>query len=324
MSQPRTYSRIVGTGHFLPERVVTNKDLEKLCDTSDEWIRERTGIEQRHYAAEDEGCLDLAYQAAIRAIDDAGVALSDIDLVIVATATSDYRSPSVATMLQHKLGVGNVMSFDISAACTGFLYGMEVVDQFVRAGTTKCALLVGAERISGVIDFEDRSTAVLFGDGAGAAIIQPSDETGILASNMYSDGGKADILYLTSGVPIYEEAETANKLYMKGQDVFKAAVKGMGEAISKTMEDANLTPEDLDWLVPHQANMRIIQAVGKRLKMDDDKVIVNVQNTANTSASTVPIALDKAIKEGRIKRGDTFITTAFGAGLVWGASAITL
>lgn len=324
MSQPRIYSRIVGTGHFLPENVVTNKDLEKLCDTSDEWIRERTGIEQRHYAVEGEGCLDLAYEAALRAIDNANVELSDIDLIVVATATSDYRSPSVAAMLQHKLGCESVMSFDISAACTGFLYGLTTVDQFVRNGTSKCALLVGSERISGVVDYNDRSTAVLFGDGAGAAILKPSEECGLLANNMYSDGGKADILYLTSGVPIYEPAETANKVFMKGQDVFKAAVKGMGDAITKTMEDANLTLDDVDWLVPHQANMRIIQAVGKRLKIDDEKVIVNVQNTANTSASTVPIALDKAIRDGRIKPGDTVITTAFGAGLVWGASAFTL
>jgi 3-oxoacyl-[acyl-carrier-protein] synthase-3 len=324
MSQPRIYSRIVGTGHYLPERIVTNKDLEAFCDTTDEWIRERTGIEQRHFAAEGEGCLDLAYQASIRAIDDAGVTASDIDLVIVASATSDYRSPSVAAMLQDKLGCNPVMSFDLQAACTGFLYGLHTVDQFVRAGTSKCVLLVGAERLSGVMDFEDRSTAVLFGDGAGAVIIQPSDETGLLASNMYSDGSKAGILGLMSGVPVYEPADQANKVYMKGQEVFKAAVKGMGDSIVKTMDDAGLSLKDVDWLVPHQANMRIIQSVGKRLKIDEDKVVINVQQTANTSASTVPIALDRAIKDGRIKRGDTIIATAFGAGLVWGSAALTL
>lgn len=324
MSQPRIYSRIVGTGHFMPERVVTNKDLEKVCDTSDEWIRERTGIEQRHCAAEGEGCLDLAYEAAVRALDDAGVTPKDIDLVIVATCTSDYRSPSVAAMVQHKLGCDTVMSFDVQAACTGFLYGLSVVDQFVRAGTSKCVLLIGSERLSGVMDYDDRTTAVLFGDGAGAVVIQPSEETGLLASNMYSDGSKAGILGLMSGVPVYEPADQANKVYMKGQEVFKAAVKGMGDSVVKTMDDANLSLDDIDWLVPHQANKRIIQAVGKRLKIDEDKVVVNVQHTANTSASTVPIALDKAIKDGRIKRGDTIMATAFGAGLVWGSTAFTL
>lgn len=324
MSQSRVFSRIVGTGHYLPERVVTNKDLEKICDTSDEWIRERTGIEQRHYAKDGEGCMDLAYEAAVRAIDDAGLTPQAIDLVIVATCTSDYRSPSVAAMVQNKLGCDTVMSFDIQAACTGFLYGLSVVDQFIRAGTSQCVLLIGSERFSGVMDYEDRSTAVLFGDGAGAVVIQPSEETGVLANNMYADGSKADVLTLTSGVPVYEPREKANKVTMKGQDVFKAAVRGMSDAVVKTMKDANLELAEIDWFVPHQANMRIIQAVGKRLKLDEDKVIVNVQHTANTSASTVPIALDKAIKDGRIKRGDTLMFTAFGAGLVWGATALTL
>jgi 3-oxoacyl-[acyl-carrier-protein] synthase-3 len=315
----KPYTRIIGTGHYLPSNVLTNEDVEKVCDTKSDWIVERTGIEQRHFCEDGEGTSDMAEVAARRALESAGISAEELDLIIVGTSSPDYGSPSVAAILQDRLGCKTICAFDISAACTGFIYSLGVADSMVKAGAAKTALVIGAERISTYIDWEERNTAVLFGDGAGAAIITASDEPGILSTHLHADGSKKDILFLNNGKPVYEPQDRANKVSMVGPDVFKNAVKRFSEVIDQCLTENNVAKEDIDWLVPHQANLRIIQAVQKKLGMNDEQVVVTVNKTANNSAATVPIALDLAIRDGRIKPGQLVISAAFGAGLTWGA-----
>lgn len=313
------YTRIVGTGHYLPKKVMTNEDIEAFCDTSSQWIIERTGIEQRHFVEEGEGTSDMSEVAARRAMEAAGVTADDIDLIIVGTSSPDYGSPSVASMLQGRLGCKTICAFDISAACTGFIYSLGVADSMIKAGTATTALVIGAERVSTYIDWEERNTAVLFGDGAGAVVLQGSDEPGILSTHLHADGTKLEALYLNNGKPVYEPQERANKITMVGPEVFKNAVKRFSEVIDDCLSHNGVAKEEIDWLVPHQANLRIIQAVQKKLNMNDDQVVVTVNDTANNSAATVPIALDIAVRDGRVQKGQLVISAAFGAGLTWGA-----
>jgi len=322
ITTPR-YSRIVGTGHYLPERVLTNHDMEKLCDTSHEWIIARSGIEQRHWTVAGQSNSDMAEIAGQRAMEAAGVSPSEIDLVIVATSSADYSSPAVAVVVQHRLGIPPCAAFDMGAACTGFVYGLGIVDQFIRAGSAKRVLLIGSERLSPFVDFSDRSTAVLFGDGAGAVVIEASDEPGLLSHHLYADGSRKDILYLNNGLPVFTPAETANRVYMNGQSVFKSAVVAFSNVIDEALTANNLDKRDIDWLVPHQANIRIIQAAAKKLSLPMEQVVVTVNKTANTSASTIPIALDIAVRDGRIQRGQKLLMAAFGAGLTWGSALLT-
>jgi 3-oxoacyl-[acyl-carrier-protein] synthase-3 len=317
------YSRIAGTGKYLPQKVLTNLDLEKMVDTSDEWIRSRTGIERRHIAADDEATSDLACHAARAAIADAGLTPADIDFVLVGTTTPDLIFPNVSCLLQDKLGIRGGPAFSIEAACTGFLYALVVADQFVRSGQAKRALVVGAETMSRIIDWTDRETCVLFGDGAGAVILEASEEPGIIYSTLGADGRYRELLYASSGVSTrHREAWDFAALRMKGNEVFKVAVKTLENLVDDVMEKNNLEKGQIDWLIPHQANLRIISATAKRLQMPMEQVILTVGEHGNTSAASVPMALDTAIKDGRIKRGDLLLLEAFGGGFTWGASLV--
>ena len=317
------YSRIIGTGSYLPEKILTNFDLEKMVDTSDEWIRSRTGIEERHIAGDDEATSDLAYHAAKAAIENAGLTPADIDFVLVGTTTPDLIFPNVACLLQEKLGIRGSPAFSIEAACSGFLYSLIVADQFVRSGQAKRALVIGAETMSRIIDWTDRETCVLFGDGAGAVILEGSDEPGIIYNTFGADGRYRELLYASSGVATRhrEEFEVA-ALRMKGNEVFKVAVKTLESLVDKVIEKNNLEKGQIDWLIPHQANIRIIAAMARRLEMPMERVVLTVRTHGNTSAASVPMALDTAIRDGRIKRGDLLLLEAFGGGFTWGASLI--
>ena len=315
------YSRIAGTGRYLPERILTNADLEKMVETSDEWIRTRTGIEQRHVAAEDERTSDLCVKAATIAIEEAGVTVEDIDLIVVGTTSPDLIFPNIATIIQHKMGIPACAAFSVEAACTGFIYALSSADKFIRSGDTKCALVIGAEIITKLIDWDDRSTCVLFGDGAGAVILKPSAEQGIISTHLGADGQYKDLLYYPVGVSNNLAAAGLgdSRIMMSGNEVFKVAVKTLA-AVAKEALDANdLQLDDVDWLIPHQANLRIIQATAKRLGMPMEKVIQTVQIHGNTSAASVPMALDVGIRDGRIKRGQTLLLEAFGGGFTWGS-----
>jgi 3-oxoacyl-[acyl-carrier-protein] synthase III len=317
------YSRIIGTGSYLPEKILTNFDLEKMVDTSDEWIRSRTGIEERHIAGDDEATSDLAYHAAKAAIENAGLTPADIDFVLVGTTTPDLIFPNVACLLQEKLGIRGSPAFSIEAACSGFLYSLIVADQFVRSGQAKHALVIGAETMSRIIDWTDRETCVLFGDGAGAVILEGSDEPGIIYNTFGADGRYRELLYASSGVATRhrEEFEVA-ALRMKGNEVFKVAVKTLEGLVDKVIEKNNLEKGQIDWLIPHQANIRIIAAMARRLELPMERVVLTVRTHGNTSAASVPMALDTAIRDGRIKRGDLLLLEAFGGGFTWGASLI--
>ena len=316
------YSRIIGTGKYLPERVLTNFDLEKMVETSDEWIRSRTGIERRHIAAENEATSDLAYHAARAAIEDAGLSPADIDFILVGTTTPDLIFPNVGCLLQEKLGVRRGPAFSIEAACTGFLYGLVVADQFVRSGQAKHALVIGAETMSRIIDWTDRETCVLFGDGAGAVILGAAEKPGIIYSTLGADGRYRELLYASSGVSTRHKQGDLAALRMKGNEVFKVAVKTLENMADEVIEKNHLEKGEIDWLIPHQANIRIISATAKRLQMPMERVIVTVQEHGNTSAASVPMALDTAIKDGRVKRGDLLLLEAFGGGFTWGASLV--
>ena len=316
------YSRIIGTGKYLPERVLTNFDLEKMVDTSDEWIRSRTGIERRHIAAESEATSDLAYHAARAAIADAGITPADIDFVVVGTTTPDLIFPNVACLLQEKLGIRRGPAFSIEAACTGFVYSLVVADQFVRSGQAQRALVIGAETMSRIIDWTDRETCVLFGDGAGAVVIEGSEEPGIIYSKLGADGRYRELLYASSGVSTRHREGDVAALRMKGNEVFKVAVKTLETMVDDVIEANELQMGAIDWLIPHQANIRIINATAKRLQIPMERVILTVQEHGNTSAASVPMALDTAIKDGRIKRGDLLLLEAFGGGFTWGASLV--
>lgn len=305
---------ITGTGSYLPERVLTNADLEKMVDTNDEWIVSRTGISERRICGENMTTVDLAAQAAERALRDGGILAEDLDLIIVATVTPHNLFPSVACGVQERIGAKKAGAFDLGAACSGFIYALEVGKQFIASGTYDKILIIGAETLSKFTDWQDRNTCVLFGDGAGAIVLQPaaSEQSGILVSNLKADGSGGDLLKL----------EHDAFIQMNGNEVYRFAVKIMGEAVLEALEKANLTTADLDYLIPHQANIRIIQAAAKRLNLDMEKVYVNVNKYGNTSAASVPIALDEAVKLGKIKEGNIIALVGFGAGLTWAASIL--
>jgi 3-oxoacyl-[acyl-carrier-protein] synthase III len=316
------YSRIAGTGKYLPERVLTNFDLEKMVETSDEWIRSRTGIERRHIAADDQATSDLAFEAARIAIEDSGLAPSAIELIIVGTTTPDLIFPNVATLVQERLGIPAVPAFSIEAACSGFVYALTVADQFVRNGQVKHALVIGAETMSRIIDWTDRETCVLFGDGAGAVVLEAAEEPGIIYSKICADGRYRDLLYASRGVSARPKDTSDSVLRMKGNEVFRVAVKTLETIVDEVVEANGLKKGEIDWLIPHQANIRIIQATARRLQLPMERVILTVQEHGNTSAASVPMALDTAIRDGRIKRGDLLLLEAFGGGFTWGASLI--
>ncbi|MEQ8207244.1 MAG: beta-ketoacyl-ACP synthase III [Woeseia sp.] len=315
------YSRIAGTGRYLPERVLTNADLEKMVETSDEWIRTRTGVERRHIATEEQATSDLCVEAAKQAMVAAGVGIDDIDLIIVGTTTPDLIFPNIGTLIQQKLGIHGCPAFSVEAACTGFIYALSTADKFVRAGEAKCALVIGAEILSKIVDWSDRTTCVLFGDGAGAVILQPSDEAGIISTHLGADGQYKDLLYYPYGAShqLHKTAGDDAKIIMKGNEVFKVAVKTLGGVAEEALKANNISKDELDWLVPHQANLRIIQATAKRLDISMDKVILTVQDHGNTSAASVPMALDVGIRDGRIERGQLVLMEAFGGGFTWGS-----
>ena len=319
-----SYSRITGTGGYLPERILTNADLEKMVDTSDEWIKSRTGISKRHIAADEETTCDLAEQAARKAIDAANITPDEIDMIIVATTTPDMVFPSTACLLQQRLDIHGCAAFDVQAVCTGFIYALDIADKYIRTGAANTVLIVGAETLSRIIDWTDRSTCVLFADGAGAIVLQASDEPGILSSFIHADGGYQDLLRVPSGVSInYEKQKNGTAfIEMQGNEVFKVAVNTLGRIVDEILEANQLEKKDIDWLVPHQANTRIISATAKKLDMSMDRVIVTVDQHGNTSAASVPLALDVAVNDGKIKRGDTLLMEAFGGGFTWGATLI--
>ncbi len=317
-------SVVTGVGSFLPEQVVTNADLTKIVDTSDEWIVERTGIRQRHKARDDEPTSDLALKAAERALADAGKTAADVDLIIVATTTPDQTFPATAAIVQRKLGAPVGIAFDIQAVCSGFVYALSVADGFVARGQAKCALVIGAEEMTKLMDWTDRTTCVLFGDGAGAFVLEPGEgqgtkeDRGVLGFALRCEGAKSDMLYVDGGPAT---TGTVGHLRMLGNQVFRHAVVNIAEAITAAADVAGVDIPEIDWFVPHQANQRIIKGVGDRLGLDEDKVISTVAMHANTSAASIPLAMDVAIKDGRIKKGDLVLVEAMGGGLTWGACA---
>lgn len=315
------YSKITGTGSYLPERVLTNADLELMVDTSDEWIRSRTGIEKRHIAADNETTCDLAEKAALSAIKASGKKVDEIDLIIVATTTPDLIFPSTACLLQQRLDIHGCPAFDLQAVCTGFIYAVSVADQFIRNGTVKCALVVGAETLSRIIDWKDRNTSVLFGDGAGAIILEANESPGILSTHIHADGEYQDLLKVPAGISSNYDLVKSDKAFltMQGNEVFKVAVNTLGRIVDETLSANSMQKEEIDWLVPHQANTRIISATAKKLGLPMERVVVTVDQHGNTSAASVPLALDVAVKDGRIKQNDTLLLEAFGGGFTWGS-----
>jgi len=316
-----SYARIIGTGSYLPNNVMTNHDIEKLVDTSDQWIRERTGIEQRHIAADDETTVDLAEMASRSAIEAAGIDTSEIDLIIFATSTPDKIFPSSACILQARLDIHGCPAFDIQAVCTGFIYALTVAEKFIQSGSARTALVVGAEVFSRILNWQDRGTCVLFGDGAGAVILQADDETGILSTHIHADGKYENLLWVPYGVGDGFDQVKEGKAFveMRGNEVFKMAVNTLGRIVDETLAANDMKKSDIDWLVPHQANIRIITATARKLKMSMDHVVVTVNKHGNTSAASVPLALDVAVRDGRIKRGELLLLEAFGGGFTWGS-----
>ncbi|MDX1901935.1 MAG: beta-ketoacyl-ACP synthase III [Gammaproteobacteria bacterium] len=318
-----TYTRILGTGSYLPERVMTNAELEKIVDTSDEWIRTRTGIRTRHVAAEDDTALTMAFHAANAAMSAAQVTPQDIDMIIVATTTPDKVFPSTACLLQQKFNIGGAAAFDLNAvACAGFMYGLSIADKFIRTGSIKKALVIGSEVMSRIVDWNDRSTCVLFGDGAGAVVVGADSTPGILTTCLHADGRFADILYLptNSGVP----TQLAGKpvIHMSGNFLFRQAVNILGDLFDETLASGNIQASEVNWLVPHQANVRIIQAMAKKLNLPIERVAITLETQGNTSSASIPLALDTAIRDGRIQRGDCLLLEGFGGGLAWGSALI--
>jgi 3-oxoacyl-[acyl-carrier-protein] synthase-3 len=320
-----TRSVILGCGSYLPSQVVSNDDLAKRIDTSDAWIVERTGIKRRHIASEGETTSDLALEAAKRALKHADIGAGDLDLVIVATTTPDETFPSTATKIQARLGMTRGAAFDVQAVCTGFIYGLSVADSFIRAGQAKTVLVIGAETMSRILDWNDRGTCVLFGDGAGAAVLSASQgkgtnaDRGILNTRIFSDGRLHDLLYTDGGV---SSTKTAGHLRMHGKEVFKHAVTNIASAIQQSTDAAGLTPHDIDWFVPHQANQRILDGTARKLGIEAKKVISTIAEHGNTSAASVPLALTAAVQDGRIKRGDLVLMEAMGGGFTWGAALV--
>ena len=312
------YARIVGTGSYLPEKLVSNKDLEKIVDTTDEWIVTRTGIRERHYAADDQNASDLALIAVQRAIATAGIAANEIDLIIVATSTPDMVFPSTACILQDKLGIKHAIAFDIQAVCAGFVYGLATAEKFIKTGSSKCALVVGAEIFSRIMNWQDRGTCVLFGDGAGAVIVKASETPGILSTHLHADGSYRDVL-CTPGTVQNGQVRGSPYLTMEGGAVYKFAVKAFEDVAWEALNANGLKPDAIDWFICHQANQRIIMHAAKKLSLPDGKVVLTVDKHGNTSAASIPLALDAVVREGKIKPGDTVLMAALGGGFAWGA-----
>jgi 3-oxoacyl-[acyl-carrier-protein] synthase-3 len=314
------HSRITGTGSYLPAKVITNHDLEKMVDTTDEWIRTRTGIERRHVAADGETTVDLAEHAARRALEAAGVAPADVDFIAFGTTTPDLIFPNCGVLLQHRLGCYGAPAFSVETACAGFMYALSIADKYVRCGEAKRALVVGSETLSRITDWTDRGTAVLFADGAGAVVLEPSAAPGVLSTHLHADGRYSELLYCSSGVSRGFSGKLA--ILMTGNEVFKVAVTKLGQAVDEALAANGLERTALDWLVPHQANIRIIQATARKLDLPMERVIVTVQEHGNTSAASVPLALDVAVRDGRIKRGELLLLEAFGGGFTWGSALV--
>ena len=320
------YSRIIGTGSHLPEKVVTNHDLEKVLDTDDQWIRERTGISERRISSDEEPTTVLAEHACRKALEAADVDPGDIDLLIVGSTTPDLIFPSTACLIQKKLGLPDCGAMDVNAACSGFMYGLSIADKYIRCGDAKKVLVCGAETLSAMTNWNTRETAVLFGDGAGAVVLEASGEPGILSTHIHANGNHAELLNTEVGVSRgfkgLEDNEGKPEIFMKGNEVFKVAVRTLGRLVDETLAANNMDKSELDWLIPHQANLRIIAATARKLEMDMDRVVITVDRHGNTSSASVPLALDEAVRDGRIKRGDMLLLEAFGGGFTWGSALI--
>lgn len=318
------HARIAGIGSYLPKKALSNKDLEKMMDTSDEWIRERTGIKRRHIAADGETTGSMALEAAKRALDDAGASLDEIDLIVLGTATPDKVFPSTACIVQRQLGIKGCPAFDVHAACSGFLYGFDLAYRYIQTGGAKKALVIGSETLSRITNWEDRGTAVLFGDGAGAVVLEVCDEPGIMATHIHADGEYEELLHVKQGISIGYDVTRKGEAFieMQGNAVFRRAVATFDKIARETIGDLDGHIDDIDWFVPHQANMRIIKAAAKKLGLPMERVIATVDEHANTSGASIPLALDQAVKDGRIKRGDTLLFAAFGAGFTWGSAML--
>jgi len=313
------YSKIIGTGSYLPEKILNNRDLEKMFETTDEWITTRTGIKERHIVSAHQYTSDLAVEAAKKAIEASGINANKIDLIIIATTTPDKIFPSTACIVQTKLGLSLCPAFDIQAVCSGFVYSLSVADNFIKTGAAKCVLVIGAETMSRITDYSDRSNAILWGDGAGAIILESSDQPGILSTHIHADGSYEKLLHVPSGVSHQKGKAT---IEMQGNQVFKIAVNTLDSIVDETLEMNQLEKSDIDWLVPHQANIRILEATAKKLNMSMDRVIVTIDRHGNTSAASIPLALDTAIREHKIKRGETLLMEAFGGGFTLGSALI--
>jgi len=320
----KIYSRISGTGRCLPERILTNAELEKMVDTTEEWILARTGIERRHIAADNQTTTDLAEGAAREAMKAAGVEPGEIDFLVVGTTTPDVVFPNVGCLLQERLGIGGFAAFSVEAACSGFIYALSIADRYVATGQASRALVIGAETLSRITDWTDRSTCVIFGDGAGAVVLEPSNEQGVISTHLRADGQYKDLLYHPYGASKHRQPEDEEGpfIHMKGNEVFKVAVKSLESIVDETMAANELERGSIDWLIPHQANLRIIQLTAKRLGMPMEKVILTLQDHGNTSAASVPMALDVAVRDRRVKRGDLLLLEAFGGGFTWGSALI--
>jgi 3-oxoacyl-[acyl-carrier-protein] synthase III len=319
------YSRIAGTGKYLPQKILTNADLEKMVDTTDEWIRSRSGIERRHVAGPEDTTSTMSAAAALKAMEAAGVEAKDIDFVAVGTTSPDLIFPNVGTLIQAQLGIHDCPAFSLETACSGFVYALSIADKFIRLGEAKCALVIGVETITRVLDWSDRSTCVLFGDGAGAVILRPSEEPGIITTHLSADGQYKDLLCYPYGVSSGFDKLRAGApagIQMKGNEVFKVAVNTLSRLVDITLKKAGVGREAIDWLIPHQANLRIIQAAARKLDMPMEKVVVTVQDHGNTSAASIPLALDTAVRDGRIQRGQTLLLETFGGGFTWGSALI--
>jgi 3-oxoacyl-[acyl-carrier-protein] synthase-3 len=329
-SAVRPKSRILGTGHYTPEKVVQNDDLAKVVETSDAWIRERTGIRRRHIAADNEVTSDMATAAARRALEAAGLNVADLDMIIVGTISGDTPMPACAVHVQQKLGAEEIPAFDISAACAGFVYGLTIADQFIANGTARCVMVIGVELLSRILNWQDRTTCVLFGDGAGAVVLGPAkDERGILSTHIFTDGSLAGALFIPGGgsaEPMTLEGieRKRHKVHMVGQEVFKTAIKNLTSASTLAMKSAGLTSADLDWVVAHQANLRIITQVSDRLGFPIEKFVLNIEEYGNTSSASIPIALDEAVRDGRIQPGQAVLMCALGAGISWGSAVVRM
>ena len=309
----KIFSKIISTGSYLPEKVLTNYDIERIVDTSNEWIIERTGIEERHIASTEESSVDMAHEASLDAIKKSGIKIQNIDMIVVATTTPERKFPSTAVLLQNKLNLKNCSAFDVNAACTGFVYAVDIADQYIKNGSVRNVLVVGTEKITSLLDWKDRNTCVLFGDGAGAVILSSSSEPGIMSSTIVSDGSYKDLLTVNTDPEFIE---------MKGNDVFKIAVNTLGKLALSTLSKNNISADDLDWFIPHQANSRIIMAIAKKIKLSPNKIIITVNKHGNTSAASIPLALDDSNKKGLLKKGNLIMFEAFGAGFTWGSNLL--